>query len=255
MLNISFSSGTIFGGNSDGIDLKMRNIFNSNKDENSDMKKVLERLDDQTDKLEKLEMAINEKGYKIPVQPEKQETSKGATLENVPESPKKGVSFRLSNPPVEVSANKDLFWIEDIKKEFQTDGLGDGEERKLRNKELMFWDDLIAKYLKPLTQTKEDKADASNGLKELRNNTTFSFLIVNCIVILVVFLLQNRTDILGVQWPIPKEVCKYYKSLKFFKFLVISCPLYRTQKSHGMRKKKRFTYFFTTIKLNQLASC
>ena len=28
-------------------------------------------------------------------------------------------------------------------------------------------------------------------------------------VILVVFLLQNRTDILGVQWPIPKEVCKY----------------------------------------------
>ena len=236
--------------------MKMRNIFHSQKDEkNSDMIKVLERLDDQTDKLEKLEMAINEKGYKIPVKPEKQETPKETVLEKVPESPKKGVSFQLSNPPIENSGSKDLFWIEDIKKEFETDGLGEGEERKLRNKELLFWDDLIAKYLKPLTQTKEDKADAANGLKELRNNTTFSFLIVNCIVILVVFLLQNRTDILGVQWPIPKEVCKYYKSLKFFKFLFISCPLYRTQKSHGMRKKKRFTYFFTTIKLNQLASC
>ena len=209
MQNISFSSGTIFGGNSDGIDLKMRNIFNSHKDENSDMKKVLERLDHQTDKLEKLEMAINEKGYKIPVKPEKLEIPKEIALEKIPESPKKGVSFQLSNPPVENSGNKNLFWIEDIKREFETDGLGEGEERKLRNKELIFWDDLIAKYLKPLTQTKEDKADAANGLKELRNNTTFSFLIVNCIVILVVFLLQNRTDLLGVRWPIPKEVCKY----------------------------------------------
>ena len=190
--------------------MKMRNIFHSQKDEkNSDMKKVLERLDDQTDKLEKLEMAINEKGYKVSVKPEKLETPKKIAFEKIPESPKKGVSFQLSNPPAENSGNKNLFWIEDIKREFEIDGLGEGEERKLRNKELIFWDDLIAKYLKPLTQTKEDKADAANGLKELRNNTTFSFLIVNCIVILVVFLLQNRTDILGVQWPIPKEVCDY----------------------------------------------
>ena len=206
MQNVSFPSGKIFGGDSDGIDLKMRNIFNSHKDENSDMKKVLERLDDQTDKLEKLEMAINEKGYKIPIKPEKQETPKKTALEKVLESPKKGDSFQLSNPSVENSENKNLFWIEDIKKEFQTDGLGDGEEKKLRNKELIFWDELIAKYLKPLTQTQKDKADAVNGLKELRNNTTLSFLIINCIVILVVFLLQNRTDILGVSWSIPKEV-------------------------------------------------
>ena len=74
--NVSFSSGKIFGGDSDGIDLKMRNLFNSHMDENSDMKKVLERLDDQTDELEKLEMAINEIGYKISIKPEKQETQK-----------------------------------------------------------------------------------------------------------------------------------------------------------------------------------
>jgi hypothetical protein len=170
------------------------------------MKKVLERLDDQTDKLEKLEMAINEKGYKIPIKPEKQEIQKKTALEKVLESHEKGDSFQLSNPSVENSGNKNLFWIEDIKKEFQTDGLGDGEEKKLRNKEWIFWDELIAKYLKPLTQTQKDKADVVNGLKELRNNTTFSFLIINCIVILVVFLLQNRTDILGVSWSIPKKV-------------------------------------------------
>ena len=175
-------------------------------DENSDMKKVLERLDDQTDELEKLEMAINEIGYKISIKPEKQETQKKTAIKKILKSPKKEDSFQLSNPSVENSGNKDLFWIEDIKKEFQTDGLGDGEEKKLRNKELIFWDELIAKYLKPLTQTKKDKADAVHGLKELRNNTTFSLLIINCIVILVVLLLQNRTDVLGVSWFKAKEV-------------------------------------------------
>ena len=175
-------------------------------DENSDMKKVLERLDDQTDELEKLEMAINEIGYKISIKPEKQETQKKTAIKKILKSPKKEDSFQLSNPSVENIGNKDLFWIEDIKKEFQTDGLGDGEEKKLRNKELIFWDELIAKYLKPLTQTKKDKADAVHGLKELRNNTTFSLLIINCIVILVVLLLQNRTDVLGVSWSKAKEV-------------------------------------------------
>ena len=37
-----FFSGKIFGGDSDGIESKMRNVFNSHKDENSGMKKVWE---------------------------------------------------------------------------------------------------------------------------------------------------------------------------------------------------------------------
>lgn len=173
------------------------------------MKKVLEKQDEQTNEIGKLKKAINNFWFEIPIKPDKQENFKVKTQEKGPESPKTRVSFQLPNSSEENKLNKKSFWIEDIKKEFKTDGLGEGEERKLRKKELIFWNDLIAKYLKPLTQTKEDKADAANGLKELRNNTTFSFLIVNCIVILVVFLLQNRTDILGVRWPIPKEVCKY----------------------------------------------
>ena len=100
--------------------MKMRNIFHSQKDEkNSDMKKVLERLDDQTDELEKLEMAINEIGYKISIKPEKQETQKKTAIKKILKSPKKEDSFQLSNPSVENSGNKDLFWIEDIKKELQ----------------------------------------------------------------------------------------------------------------------------------------
>ena len=186
----------------------MRNVFNSHKDENSDMNKVLERMDDQTDKLEKLEMAINEKGYKIPVKPEKPETPKETAVEKIPESPKKGVSFRLSNPPIENTGNKNLFWIEDIKKEFKTDALGEGRERKLKDKELIFWDELIAKYLEPLTQTKEDKANIANDLKELRNEMTFAFLIINIFFVLLIVLLQSKTD-LFISWPIKSEVCRY----------------------------------------------
>ena len=183
------------------------------------MDKVLERLDKQTDKLEQLEMAINEKGFKIPKKPEEKDPSKEVQLEIDPDNTKKRVSFRPSDIPEALMINKDQYWIEDIKENFEADGLGRGEEKKLRNKELAFWNELIAKYLKPLTQTKEDKADISNGLKELRNSMTFTFLIINCIVILVVFLLQSRTDILGATWPIPSKVCLNFFCVSYHAFI------------------------------------
>ena len=90
-------------------------------------------------------------------------------------------STLLPGPSVswEEKMKKDSYWIQDIKQEFEVDGLGDGEDKKLKNKELMFWKDLIAKYLTPLTQTKKEKADAAKGLKELRDSSAFSFLMIN----------------------------------------------------------------------------
>ena len=76
-------------------------------------------------------------------------------------------------------------------------------------RELVFWNELIAKYLTPLTQTKKEKADAAQGLKELRDSAAFSFLMINSIWVLTIYLLQRETDTLGLKWPIPTKVCKY----------------------------------------------
>ena len=76
------------------------------------------------------------------------------------------------------------------------------------HKELVFWNELIVKYLKPLTQTKKEKADAAKGLKELRDSSAFSFLMINSIWVLTIYLLQDRKDTLGIRWPIPSKVSK-----------------------------------------------
>ena len=80
------------------------------------------------------------------------------------------------------------------------------KELAFQARELVFWNELIAKYLTPLTQTKKEKADAAQGLKELRDSAAFSFLMINSIWILTIYLLQRETDTLGVKWPIPTKV-------------------------------------------------
>ena len=186
----------------------MSSLFHFHRQENTDMKKVLEKQDEQTNEIGKLKTAINNFWFEIPIKPEEQENFKIKTREKVPESPKTRVSFQLPNSSEENRLNKKSFWIEDIKKEFKTDALGDGRERKLKDKELMFWDELIAKYLEPLTQTKEDKANIANDLKELRNEMTFAFLIINIFFVLLIVLLQSKTD-LFISWPVKSEVCRY----------------------------------------------
>ena len=161
------------------------------------MKKVLEK---QTNEIAKLKVAINNFWFEVPVEPEEQQNFQVKTQEKIPESPNSSEENRL---------NKKSFWIEDIKKEFTTDALGEGEERKLKDKELIFWDELIAKYLEPLTQTKEDKANIANDLKELRNGMTIKFLILNCMFVLLIYCLQSTTDVFDLIWFVTSKVCRY----------------------------------------------
>ena len=186
--------------------MKTSSLFHFHKQDNADIKKVLEK---QTNEIAKLKVAINNFWFEVPVEPEEQQNFQVKTQEKVPESPKIRVSFQIPNSSEENRLNKKSFWIEDIKKEFTTDALGDGEERKLKDKELIFWDELIAKYLEPLTQTKEDKANVANDLKELRNGMTFSFLIINIMFVLLLMMLQSTTDVLYITWPVPSKVCRY----------------------------------------------
>ena len=61
--------------------------------------------------------------------------------------------------------------------------------------EVTFWFDLIEKYLKPLEKDPEKEKQMGNALKELRNQMVFSFLMINSIWVLTIFLLQENKDL------------------------------------------------------------
>ena len=63
------------------------------------------------------------------------------------------------------------------------------------SRELTFWIDLIDKYLKPLEKDAEKEKQMGNALKELRNQMVFSFLMINSIWTLTIFLLQENKSL------------------------------------------------------------
>ena len=85
-------------------------------------------------------------------------------------------------------------WIED-------EILKDCPRKKIPKKEIKFWDDMIEKYLKPLDKNPEKEKQVSEGLKELKNQMAFSFLMINCIWVVAIFLLQANKDVLFIIWP------------------------------------------------------
>ena len=131
--------------------MKIKGLFSSRQKEDSEIIKELKTV---TGKLQQLEMAITEKGYSIPVKSILQEPVKEVAPESVPNDPPKKVTIQTQFSSTENHLKTDGFWIEDIKDKFKDDGLGEGEEKKLKRRESIFWEELIAKYLKPLVQTK-----------------------------------------------------------------------------------------------------
>jgi chitin synthase len=71
----------------------------------------------------------------------------------------------------------------------------------LKVREVTFWQELIVKYLKPLEKDAEKEKQIAAGLKELRNAVVFSFLMINSIWVLTIFLLQENKDLLYIRWP------------------------------------------------------
>ena len=67
-------------------------------------------------------------------------------------------------------------------------------------REVQFWYDLIERYLKPLEKDKEKEKLVTLGLKELRNQMVFSFLMINSIWVIMIFLMQDNKDILGIRY-------------------------------------------------------
>ncbi|XP_073941848.1 hyaluronan synthase-like protein kkv isoform X4 [Choristoneura fumiferana] len=87
------------------------------------------------------------------------------------------------------------YWIEDP-------DLKKGEVDFLSQGELLFWKDLLDKYLYPIDANKEEQARIAAELIELRNKSVFAFVMFNALFILIVFLLQLNKDQLHVDWPL-----------------------------------------------------
>lgn len=156
-------------------------------------------LEGMNDRLDQIEMALNREGYEVPKKPEG----------TVVDAPKKAVTVKR-NPTVRIvepekpprDDMKNPAWIEDK-------GLGDGVIKRIPNKEVTFWNQLIEKYLKPLEKNADKEKEVAKGLLELRDKVVFSFLMINSIWVITVFLMQENKDLLFIEWPWgPKVKCE-----------------------------------------------
>ena len=154
--------GSLFGNNN--VDLKLGGLFSSQQKADSETKKELqvlgEKIEKQTEKIQELEMAMNEKGFQSPIKPI-EEAAIVTEASKITEKRRKSVQFNLSpsvsteiDLNVEKKVDRENYWIEDIKEKFKDEKLGEGKVRYLRNKEKEFWRKMIDKYLLPLEQTK-----------------------------------------------------------------------------------------------------
>ena len=112
----------------------------------------------------------------------------------IPEKPiKRTMTVRIQEPEEVRDELRNPYWIE------QTDHVGDGARRYLRKKEIQFWFDMIEKYLKPLDKDREKEKRDAQGLLELRSQAVFSFLMLNSIWVIALFLMQNNKDTLSLR--------------------------------------------------------
>lgn len=155
----------------------------------TDKNGVKSQLENMQEKLEKIEMALEREGYPLP---EKPEESKEVEKEK---SALRKPTVRImepEEPPRDEMINP--YWIEQ-------DCFDTSRRKFLSQEEIQFWNEVIEKYLKPLDKNPEKEEQIAQGLKELRNQVVFSFLMINSIWVLTVFLLQQNKEYLYIPWP------------------------------------------------------
>jgi len=79
------------------------------------------------------------------------------------------------------------------------------KEKKIKEKEVQFWKDMINEYLKPLDEDKEEKKKISEGLRELKNGVSLSFMLMNVMWVTAIYMLQAKKDALGLKWPLGEK--------------------------------------------------
>ena len=179
------------------IDFSFGNICSCllfTNDDDKDTKKELMMI---ADKLDKVERALN---INEPVQREGKKTT--ITIVEDEEKPSKkatGIQLKAGRKRDDM---KNPYWLEDNEENRRKCPLLlKGTRQLIPPHEIKFWKDFIEKYLAPLYEDKEEKKRISEGLKDLRNQMVMSFLILNSIWVVTIFLFQQNKDTLFIKWP------------------------------------------------------
>nr|WPA93971.1 chitin synthase 1 [Cacopsylla chinensis] len=99
-----------------------------------------------------------------------------------------------AEPKMERNDDINPYWIEDKE-------LKKGPVAFISPSERAFWVDLIDKYLYPIDNDKAEQSRIAADLKDLRDQSVFSFFMVNALFVVIVFLLQLNKDKLHFRWP------------------------------------------------------
>ena len=167
---------------------------------------VSKKLDDLDTKLElrlsRLEAALRKEDYDIP-----ETVKKVANQEEKPSEAKQKIVSEARKEPqgslkVPEGAKQALKLKCTENKELEK-----VEQKRLDEEENQFWEEIIKVYLMPeKKKTEQEAKDVQQKLLELRNQMVFSFLMINSIWIVTMFLMQQYKDVLGIKWGLTAEV-------------------------------------------------
>ena len=154
------------------------------------------------DKLDKIEKALNlteqpkpkvEENIVVNAEPV-DSISKEVVKPRKPES--RGVRFQARDQ------EHDPYWLEHNEENKQkVPLLLVNTPRPLEPQEKRFWVNFIEEYLKPLDENKEEKKRVQEELKDLKNQMVLSFLILNSIWVIAIYLFQQNKDMIFIKWP------------------------------------------------------
>ncbi len=170
------------------LQYSMSNMFNGKQGLKGNLDEISRRLDG-------VERALRREGYEMPRIDLEEEERKKKEEEEIAMKKKREEEeqskMRRQHTVRIVEPNE---WIQD-------EDLGHGPRRALPRRETKFWIAMIEKYLKPLIKDKEKEEAVGRGLKELRNQMVFSFLMINGLWVVTVFLMQENQDKIYIEWP------------------------------------------------------
>ena len=168
------------------------------------------------DKLDKIERALHiqpsrnlkgsgnamkEDDQKLMRHPTVDMSSDPETNKSADPAPKKSKAVvKFEEPKKQRDEMKNPYWMEDNeenRKKCQL--LLDAKRKDIKPTEIKFWVDMIKEYLLPLDENKEEKKKISEGLKELKNGVSLSFMLLNVMWVTAIYMLQAKKDVLGLK--------------------------------------------------------
>ena len=182
------------------MEFSLGNIFSClccTAEDQTDNKKELMLMADKLDKIEKaLKINSNDKEPAIQPVPVPKPT--------VPDTMKEPIKVAVEKPKrVRIGGAGEPYWMEKNEENLRKcEILAKAKQINLQPDEADFWKDMIAKYLKPLDEDKDQKKRVEEGLRELKNAVSMGFVLINVLWVTAIFMLQTNTEVLGMKWPI-----------------------------------------------------